>query len=364
MKIFFGLSLIFSLITVSSLGQSLKPGFNKEEMLEVMYISARTGSDSNYFRDSNYVPEPAHFKRQYRSSVIGLENLYEIWTYNQSAIISIRGTVNKPQSWLANFYSAMVPAKGYIKISEADSFYYQVAANPLAAVHAGWMISTAFIARDLMPRIDSLYKAGFRDLIITGHSQGGAISYLLSAYLYNLQKLDQLPKDIRFKTYSTAAPKPGNLYFAYDYEANTQGGWAFNMVSIYDWVPEMPFSVQTTDDFNTVSPFRNIPQIIGQQNLKNRIVFNTLYKKLSKPPKQARDRYRKYLGDKISPQLSKSLKGFEKPGFYNTINYTRAATPIILTPDAEYDMKYPDDGKNFWKHHMHQPYIYLLSKMQ
>jgi hypothetical protein len=364
MKIFFGLIQIILSTTLSIQGQSLKPGFDKEEMLEVMYVSARTGSDSSYYRDSNYIPDPARFKRLYKSPVIGLDNLYEIWTSERTAIISVRGTVAKPRSWLANFYSAMVPAKGFIRISETDSFFYQVASNPLAAVHSGWMISTGFIVRDLMPRLDSLYQSGFRDVIITGHSQGGGISYLLSAYLYNLQKLDQLPKDIRFKTYSTAAPKPGNLYFAYDYEAAAQGGWAFNMVSICDWVPEMPFSVQTTDDFNTVSPFRNIPEIIGQQNLKNRIVFNTLYKKLSKPPKKARDRYTKYLGYKITPQMKKSLQGFEKPVFYQSNNYTRAATPIVLEPDAEYNAKYPDDGKNFWKHHMHQPYIYLLSKMK
>jgi hypothetical protein len=125
----------------------------------------------------------------------------------------------------------------------------------------------------------------------------------------------------------------------------------------------MPFSVQTTDDFNTVSPFRNIPEIIGQQKWKKRIVFNTLYNKLSKPPKKARDRYTKYLGDKITKQMKKGLEGFEKPVFYKSNNYTRAATPIVLTPDAEYDAKYPDDGKNFWKHHMHHPYIYLLNKM-
>jgi hypothetical protein len=173
MKIFFGLSLILLLTALSSQGQPLKPGFDKEEMLEVMYVSARTGSDSTYYRDSNYIPEPARFKRLYKSPVIGLENLYEIWTSEKTAIISVRGTVAKPQSWLANFYSAMVPAKGFIKISETDSFFYQVASSPLAAVHSGWMISTGFIVRDLMPRIDSLYQAGFRDVIITGHSQGG-----------------------------------------------------------------------------------------------------------------------------------------------------------------------------------------------
>jgi hypothetical protein len=360
-------AVLFTLAVIAALSteaQSLKPGFDKEEALQVFYVSVRTGSDSSYYRDSNYVPEPARFKRIYRSPVIGLENLYEIWGADGIAVISVRGTVGKPNSWLANFYSAMVPAKGSIKISETDTFHYQVATNPLAAVHTGWMISTAFIAKDLMPRIDTLYRLGCRDLIVTGHSQGGGISYLLSAYLTNLQKLDKLPKDIRIKTYSTAAPKPGNLYFAYDYEANAREGWAFNIVNSYDWVPEMPFSVQTTDDFNTVSPFRNVPEIIGQQKLKNRIVFNTLYKKLSKPPKKARDRYTKYLGDKITPQMKKGLQGFEKPAFYKTNNYTRAATPIVLTPDAEYDAKYPDDGKNFWKHHMHHPYIYLLSKMK
>jgi hypothetical protein len=123
MRILFGLSLILLSSAKSSQGQPLKPGFDIEEMLEVMYVSARTGSDSTYYRDSNYIPDPARFKRLYKSPVIGLENLYEIWTSEKTAIISVRGTVAKPESWLANIYSAMIPAKGSIKISETDSFF-------------------------------------------------------------------------------------------------------------------------------------------------------------------------------------------------------------------------------------------------
>ncbi len=99
-----------------------------------------------------------------------------------------------------------------------------------------------------------------------GHSQGGAIAYLLTAHFYNLQQQGKLPADIRFKTYCSAAPKPGNLYFAYDYETTTRGGWACNVVNAADWVPETPFSVQTVSDFNTTNPFVNAKK--GNQQTK------------------------------------------------------------------------------------------------
>jgi hypothetical protein len=137
MRLSFGISVILLLSAISSQGQPLKPGFDKEEMLEVMYVSVWRGSDPTYYRDSNYIPDPARFKRLYTSPVIGLENLFEIWNSEKTAILSLRGTIAKPESSLANIYSAMIPAKGSIKISETDSFLYQVASNPLAAVHSG-----------------------------------------------------------------------------------------------------------------------------------------------------------------------------------------------------------------------------------
>jgi hypothetical protein len=68
----------------------------------------------------------------------------------------------------------------------------------------------------------------------------------------------QASKDIKFKTYCSAAPKPGNLYFSYDYEADNQIGWSFTVVNGADWVPELPVSIQSIGDFNKTNPFKNV----------------------------------------------------------------------------------------------------------
>jgi hypothetical protein len=65
----------------------------------------------------------------------------------------------------------------------------------------------------------------------------------MNAQLKHYQTTGKIPKDIRFKTYCSAAPKPGNLYFSYDYEADNQIGWSFTVVNGADWVPELPVSI-------------------------------------------------------------------------------------------------------------------------
>lgn len=180
-------------------------------------------------------------------------------------------------------------------------------------------------------------------MIIMGHSQGGAIGFLLTAHLLSLQKRDMLPSDIQFKTYCSAGPKPGNLYFAYDYEAITQQGWAYNVVNSADWVPEVPVSIQTVEDFNVVNPFTNIKVTIKKQKFLTRVVMNHAYNKLYKPTKRAQRNYQKILGDITSRSVQKVVPRFVPPKYYSSSDNVRTGTTIVLQPDEEY---YTYDQKN------------------
>lgn len=363
-RTFLYLGLVTLLIPITTIAQKnfFTSGYDAGELSELLMVSVRTGSGSNYYSDSNYVAASSRFTRAYRSPELGLLNLYEIWTdHQQTIIISVRGTLPNPDSWLSNFYSAMIPAKGEIILPGNDTIPYQVADNPLSAVHVGWMVSTTYIGRDLAPRLDSLFKKGYRNILITGHSQGGGIAYLLTAYLRHWQKQGKIASDWKMKTYCTAAPKPGNLYFAYDYEAATRGGWAFNVVNSIDWVPEMPITVQTIQDFNEVNPFTNAKSIIGKQKFPNNWAMRYLYNRLNNPTQKSQRNFEKYLGKLMGKRVEAKLPGLKVPPFVHSINYARVGETIVLLANEAYFQKFPNNPEKIFVHHFHHPYIYLVN---
>ena len=357
----FSLLFLLFLNNLDLKAQSLQPGFDPEEYIKLMQISSRMSKDSSYFRN---IPISEQYQRIYQSQEMGLKNLWDLWLKNngKTAVISIRGTTQDPVSWLGNFYAGMVPAKGKLQISSDFEFDYDLAENPKAAVHIGWLLGTAFLSRDILPKIDSLYNTGVKDFLIIGHSQGGGIGYLLTAYFYNLQNQGSLPSDMKWKTYCSAAPKPGNLYFAYDYESMTQEGWAYNVINAADWVPQVPFSVQTIDDFNHVNPFRNAESTIKNQKFPERIVLKRIYNQLDKPTREAQRNFEKYLGNKATKLIQKTLPEFQMPEFYSSNNYVRTGNTIILQPDEEYLEKYPDNPDKIFMHHLHPPYLELAER--
>ena len=358
---FFHCLIVSLLLSPNLYPQQLKPGFEKSEYKELMLISARTTALPDYYKD---FPEPKNYKMIYQSHVMGLDNLWDLWIdKNNTAAISIRGTTEKPESWLPNFYAAMVPAQGELKLNENEIFAYKLASDPKAAVHVGWLLSMAYLSKDILPKIDSLYKSGTKEYLLMGHSQGGGIIFLLTAYLKNLQDMNKLPKDIRFKTYCSAGPKPGNLYFAYEYEAMTQEGWAYNVVNAADWVPEMPVSIQTLKDFNNVNPFSNAKVIIKKQKFPKNILLKHVYNKLDRPTKKAQKNYEKYLGELTSKIIKKNIPGFSPPNYYNSNHFVRTGNTIVLLPDSDYFKRFPDDPSLLFPHHFHAQYLMLLDKL-
>jgi hypothetical protein len=351
------LGLCFAILSsVAHAQTAFKPGFDKGEFLELLKISSRQG-DSLY---NPALPAPQQFKMIYRSPAMGFDNRWDLWiSENKTVCISIRGTTVKEVSWLDNFYAAMSPAQGTLKISDDFVYDYKLSHNPKAAVHTGWLISTAFLSRDIAPKIDSLFEKGFRDFYIMGHSQGGAIAYLLTASFLIRQENGELPKDITFKTYCSAAPKPGNLYFAYDFENMTKGGWALTVINAADWVPQAPFSIQTVPDFTEVNPFTNAKSTIKNQPLLKRLVMNRVYNGLVNPTKKANRRFQKYLGKVLEKYVRLVFPEFESPEYINTNNYVRTGQQIVLAPNSDYYTIFPQDRKQIWTNHMFEAYLYL-----
>lgn len=340
--------------------QHLKPGFDKTECIELLKIGANFG-DSLY---KSRIPEPVVFKMIYRSPIVGMDNCWELWVDNNGlAVISLRGTTKEATSWLENFYAAMVPAKGELHLSDSLIFKYDLVSNPRAAVHVGWLLGVGFLSYDILPKIDSLYKTGIKEFVVTGHSQGGALAFLTTSWLYSLQKQNRLAADIRFKTYSFAGPKVGNLYYAYDYEAMTQYGWAYNVVNSADWVPETMFSIQTPDDFNNTNPFSEAKELLGKLPFPKDLVLKYLYNQMDAPVRKAEYRFQDCLGRGLEPYIKKAVPGFQPPAYYNGMDYVRVGNVIVLLADSAYYKLFPDSRTNIFVHHLHPAYLYLAQKL-
>ncbi|QIP12527.1 lipase family protein [Spirosoma aureum] len=353
--------LFFILASTTLFGQKLKPGFSKTEYVELMSVFAR---QVDTLPVNSPIPKPQRFKFVYRSPVVGLDNRWDLWTSPDSvAAICIRGTTLEPVGWLENFYAAMVPAKGQLILSNDYKFDYHLADHPQAAVHIGWLIGAAFLAQTILPRLDSCVRAGITNFYIMGHSQGGAIGYLMTSHLKQLQRQGKIPPTVQFKTYCSAAPKPGNLFYAYEYEALTAGGWGFNVVNSADWVPEMPITIQTLEDFNQTNPFANIPDLLKKQKFPKNLALKYVFNKLSKPAQKARKNYQKYLGQFAGKYVKTNLKEYIPPTFYQSSHYVRTGTFVILLADEAYFKKYPDNKKTIFVHHLLEPYLNLAAKL-
>lgn len=343
--------------------QPFASGFSKQEYQTLLRISS---SQSDTLKPGpNYLEPPTDYERIYRSPELGLKNRWDFWLSRDKRImvVSLRGTINDPVSWLENFYSAMVPAKGEIQLNDSTTFTYTFSKNPKATVHAGWTVGIAYLAPDILAQLKEQYKKGTKQLIVMGHSQGGALAFLLTSYLRYQIEEKRLPADLLIKTYCSAAPKPGNLFYAYDYDFITRGGWAFNVVNAVDWVPETPFSLQTLEDFNQLNPFGSIDQVLNKQKpFYVRWYLKRAFNKLDKSSKKARKNFEKYLGKTLFKQIHKTLPQSKEPVYAETMNYMRAGVPIVLQPDSAYYKLYPDTGKNVFVHHALKAYATLLER--
>lgn len=357
--------IIFLLLSASVQSQKLSPGFNSKEYRAMLAVNSQHITDSSLRQEMIDIPDG--YLRLYRSPEIGFANRWDLYlTPDSVGVISIRGSVKRPLSWLCNGYAAMVPAKGIIQLSDTMTVDYKVAGREEAAVHVGWLIGMLFLGHDILPRIDSLYQHKVRDFLIIGHSQGGAISYLLTSQFHYWQEAGVIPVDIRFKTYCSAAPKPGNLYYAYDFETVIPKEMAYNVVSTEDWVPETPLSIQAMHDFSRLNPFADVKKQLRQVKFPKRLVLKYTYKQLARPAARSQKRFERYLGHKVEKLVVDSLPGFKPPVYFKSNHYVRTARTVLLTPDEKYFELFKEPSipeLELFINHLFKPYYYLAKQL-
>lgn len=325
---------IFLFASVTFSQTKLKPGFDPEEYSQLLEMTERQADTTKY---NLVTPYPAGYTMDFRSEVAGLDNRWDMWLGSDSiAVINVRGTTVQENSWLEDFYAPMVPATGFLVLGKNKFFSYTLAADSNAAVHTGFLIGLSAIAPQVVEKINEYYKNGIKNFILMGHSQGAAITYLLRSYLHYLP-YGTIPDDITFKTYCSAPPKPGNMFYAYDFEYITRGGWSYAVSNIADWVPQMPFTVQTVFDFNKNNPFIVVDSTLeANLGLLPRIVFGMIERSMLGSLNDSRDVMIKYLGNKLYKIVKTKLPGFIEPKYYRTMDYMTCGSPMILRPTPAY----------------------------
>lgn len=305
--------------------------------------------------------KPKNWERLYRSPVVGMDNRFDIWKRDEDGLvgISLRGTTPRAISWMENFYSAMVPAQGSMQIDDSTRFEYCFAKKKDAAVHIGWTYALGAMHVHLLEQINDHFKQGSRHFLIFGHSQGGALSYLTFAYLHYLQESEKLPRALQFKMVASASPKVGNVHFAYDFESYTPLSWAYNVINPEDWIPLMPFAIQTTDDMTATQPFIFIKEGLKTQKLAPRLAISSVYKSMDRKTKKARRSLQKNLGRRVGKQIKKERPQFVQPELHHSMNYSRAGNHIVLTPNDAYYKNFPQISEDIFIHHMLAPYLFL-----
>lgn len=369
------------LLTINLVCAQVVPGFDKYEARDMIRICNSFTFVDLYNSDEEILPDS--YKKYYTSGVQGMDNKFQIYTHKKEkiAVINLRGSTDKKISWMENLYAAMIPSKGEIEI-EGEVVPYQFASDTNAYVHSGYALGIAYLSRDILFHINNINNLGIHNIIITGHSQGGALAQMLMAYLYYLDEA-RLSKNNRFKVYSFAAPKVGNQRFVEEYnEKFVATELSYLIINPADPVPKMPLSYK--DNLLSKEGVMSYLMEPGSLNMKE-IAFhgmaNVLENKLQ--------RTSTWFSGSVEKQISNDLGHVKMPAYVDDINYRTIGNKISLTP-VEYPIHLKDSsilqndslmaalprdenglfedkslyetGNNFYQHKPYNYYVSVLKK--
>ncbi len=310
-------------IAIASFAQ-LREGFDTDEVKACIAMCNSYTFQDLYQSDSDILPKG--YQKVYTSEVAGMDNMFQIYKKDKVGVINFRGSTAKVASWVENMFSAMIPAQGVFGFDETEAPYC-FAKDTSAAVHSGYALAVVLLSPMLLDQIEKLNTDDIYNIIITGHSQGGALANLSRAYLENLPE-GKISSDNIFKTYAFANPMCGNKEFAEEYQARyCETNMSYSIINPVDFVPQMPMHYQ--DEGPLISPELMNNWIQGKEAFDIRKIGINFVLRKSEP---LLSRYITSSNTLIEKFVSKSYSSVKMPAYTGDINYYQTGTIRTLQP--------------------------------
>ena len=323
---------LFSTISLLLTAQ-LQAGFDAVEAREMIQLCNSYTYLDLYGSDKEIIPEG--YVKEYTSPSLGMDNVFQVYRHGTIGVINFRGSTTKKTSWLENLYASMIPVKGTIEVNERK-FKYKVGKDTASAVHAGYMLAISFLEEEVRNQIKRLNKNGVFDIILTGHSQGGAIAQLMRAHLEE-EPFYRVRNKNNFKVYAFANPMIGNRSFSNEYAHKfCDDGMSFVILNPDDFVPNMPINFKDGQSWEEqlITLLTDSDSFDGKEAAIGG--FMSFFKGNI-------ESMAKNLSERINKQLMKELGDISMPSYKQEINYVHTGNVILISP-TEYPLELKDSS--------------------
>ncbi|MBR9757348.1 MAG: lipase family protein [Algicola sp.] len=358
--------IIMLLVTAKCFGQ-FNNGFNTQEVVSSIAACNTFNFDRQFGEHQDILP--AGFALNYDSGVMAMDNKFRVFDNGVYGMISFRGSTDKIISWVENCYAAMIPAKGSMTV-KGKLYEYTFSKTDSAAVHSGYALTVVMLSENIIKQVKRLNQKGIHHIIITGHSQGGALATLTRAYLEHLPK-HTFSKATTFKTYAFAAPMSGNREFANNYNRLFKGR-SFLVVNPEDPIPELPINYNEDDKLlhkETIASWIFGEAEFDVKNFGKHILVKLFEDGLKNHIKHSNSLINKFVDFRFGQ--------VEMPEFIDDINYYPTGKIMEIDafkfPKVEVDVSnmvleerekfQEENGRYYYKEHtffQHKPYGYYV----
>ena len=319
----------------SNSNRAFEKGIEAMEMVSL----CNTFSFENYYGNIQaFVPFGYRFLGRTQESP--LYNTIQFYRKNKQLVIVFRGTINETNSWLENLHFFQIPAKGELKV-ENIRFEYNFSEDDNAAVHSGYVLASYYLLEQIIDFFENSAVQGIEEIILTGHSQGGALAQMFLA----LMELNSDFSGYDLKSYSFGSPRIGNQAFADDFNRRfAVDKRSIRFVNPSDVVCNLPLANK-----NFTVNIKGFEAQIDLEAVNGLLQFGKHFLSENKRLKvdEVIENTKKMAADIIKEQIGV----VEFPDFSNTVFYGETGEVVQLQPEpfpAYLELKIQEEETSFF----------------